>query len=156
MRNVEIRDRSKNLVAYQLKPFATFQCYQFLQRTPSQMWQSSWIRLWKLRHARKLVWFCVKTNRFSFYFEMLPPLSKSLCFPLLLFTVWRSTFDQPYGCYHYFVFMDLVNGYSKSKLIVKKQVPLKNKIRFGYVFCNFCYGSFLLWSIFSPLADVQC
>ena len=58
------------------------------------------------------------------------------------------------GCYHYFVFfLDLVHGYSKSKLLVKKQVPWNSKIRFGYVFCNFCYCNFLLWSIFSPLVD---
>ena len=37
------------------------------------------------------------------------------------------------GSYHYLVFMDPVHGYSKSKLLVKEQVPLKSKIRFSYV-----------------------
>ena len=36
-------------------------------------------------------------------------------------------------CYHYLVFMDLVNGYSKPNLFVKEQVSFKNKIRFSYV-----------------------
>ena len=36
------------------------------------------------------------------------------------------------GCYHCLVFMDPVNGYSKSELLVKEQVILKSKIRFGY------------------------
>ena len=65
------------------------------------------------------------------------------------------------GCYHYFVFMDSVNDFSKSKLFVKEQLSLKSKIRFGnvclcmYYVCNFSCPSFLLWSIFSPPVDVQ-
>ena len=35
--------------------------------------------------------------------------------------------------YHYLVFMESVNGYSKSKLLVKDQVLLKCKISFGCV-----------------------
>ena len=35
--------------------------------------------------------------------------------------------------YHYLVFMDQVNGCSKSKLLVKEQVSLKSKIRFDCV-----------------------
>ena len=37
-------------------------------------------------------------------------------------------------CYHYFVFMDPVNGYLKSKLLVTEQVLLKHKISFGCVY----------------------
>ena len=93
---------------------------------------------------------------FSYYFKMWSPLLKSLCFSLLLFIVWQITLSSLLnGCYHCFVFTDPLNGYSKSKLLVKKQVALKSKIRFRYVFCNFCYHNFLLWSIFSPLVDVQ-
>ena len=59
----------------------------------------------------------------------------------------RSLLD---GCYHYLVFMDLVNGYSKPKLFVKEQVSLKNKSDSAtYVPCKFCYPSFLLWSSFT-------
>ena len=45
--------------------------------------------------------------------------------------VFRSNLLE--GCYHYLVFMDPVNCCSKSKLLVKEQVSLKSKIRFGYV-----------------------
>ena len=46
---------------------------------------------------------------------------KSLCFSLLLFTVWSSISDQLLDvCYHYLVFMDPVNGCSKPKLLVKE------------------------------------
>ena len=34
---------------------------------------------------------------------------------------------------HYLVFMDPVNDYSNSKLLVKEQVSLKNKVRVSYV-----------------------
>ena len=37
-------------------------------------------------------------------------------------------------CCHYLVFTDPVNGYSKSKQLVKEQVLLKGKITFGYVY----------------------
>ena len=36
-------------------------------------------------------------------------------------------------CYHHLVFMDPVNDYLKSKLLVKQQVSLKSKTKFGYV-----------------------
>ena len=43
---------------------------------------------------------------------------KSLCFSLLPFTVWWSIFISLLdGCYHYLVFMDPLNGCSKSKLL---------------------------------------
>ena len=37
------------------------------------------------------------------------------------------------GCYHYLVFMDPVNGCSRSKLLVKEYISLKSNIRFGYL-----------------------
>ena len=45
---------------------------------------------------------------------------ESSCFSLLFFTVWWFLISLLDGCYHYFVFMDPVNGYSKSELLVKK------------------------------------
>ena len=48
------------------------------------------------------------------------------------------------SCYHWLVFVDPVSGYSKSKLLLKEHVS-----------CDLCYPSFLLWSIFSPLVNVQ-
>ena len=44
----------------------------------------------------KLVWFCVKTNLFSCYFEMWSPLSKVIVFFCVTFTVWWSIFDQSF------------------------------------------------------------
>ena len=53
-------------------------------------------------------------------------------------------------CYHYLVFMDPVNGYSKSQFFVKEQILLKSKISFGCV----CLLKFLL-SQFSTTIDLQ-
>ena len=71
---------------------------------------------------------CMKTSpvlcenqSFSYYFEMLPPLSK-----VIVFFCYFLQYDEVFlislldGCYHYLVFMDPVNGYSKSKLPVKE------------------------------------
>ena len=60
-------------------------------------------------------------------------------------------------CWHYLAFMDLVNGYSNSNLLVKEHVSWKSKIRFDYIYisCNFCWPIFLLWSIFIPPVDIQ-
>ena len=38
------------------------------------------ICLWKCCHARNLVWLCVETSIFYYYFEMLSPLSKVIVF----------------------------------------------------------------------------
>ena len=60
------------------------------------------------------------------------------------------------GCYHYIVFMVLVNTYSKSKLLVEEQFLLKRKIKFDYVMSlPMFYPSFLLLSIYSPPVNVQ-
>ena len=59
---------------------------------------------------------------------MWPPLSK-----FIVFLCYFLQYDEVLlislldGCYHYLVFMDPVNGYSKSKLLVKEQVSLKSK-----------------------------
>ena len=37
-------------------------------------------------------------------------------------------------CWHYLALMDLVNGYSNSKLLVKEHVSWKSKIRFDYIY----------------------
>ena len=44
-------------------------------------------------------------------------------------------------CCHYPAFMDLVNGYSNSKLLVKEHVSWKSKIRFDYIYyiCIYIY-----------------
>ena len=81
------------------------------------MWQSSWICLWKLEHAQKLVRFCVKTTLFSYYFEMWSPLSKVILFFFIILIL--------YGGYFWVAFENFattkgpVNDYSKSKLVVK-------------------------------------
>ena len=81
---------------------------------------------------------------------------KSLCFSLLLFTVWWSTFKKPFRRLLPLVFMDQVNGCSKPKLFVKEQVSFKIKSDLAmYVPYKFCYPSFLLWSIFSSPVDVE-
>ena len=69
-----------------------------------------------------------ETSLFPYYFEMWPPLSKVIVF--LCYVLFNSLLE---GCYHYLIFMDPVNGYSKSKLLLKEQVSLKSKITFGYV-----------------------
>ena len=50
------------------------------------------------------------------------------------------------GCYHCLVFMDPVNGCSKSKLPVKEQISLKSKSDSAVYVSddNFCYRSFPL------------
>ena len=57
------------------------------------------------------------------------------CIFLYFFLQYDEVFLSSFldSCYHYLVFMGPVNGYSKSKLLVKEQVSLKSKIRFGYV-----------------------
>ena len=76
----------------------------------------------------------MKTSLFSYFFEMLPRLSK-----VIVFFCYFLQYDEVFligfldGFYHYLVFMDPVSGCSNSKLLVKEQVSLKSKIRFGYV-----------------------
>ena len=92
-----------------------------------------------------------ETSLFSHYFKMWPPLSKVIVF--FCYFLLSSFFDS---CYHYLVFMDLVNGYSKLKLLVKEQVSFESKITFGYMcLFYFCYPSFLLLWIFIPPVNVQ-
>ena len=71
---------------------------------------------------------CMKTSLISYENQLFFVISKcchfywkSLCFSLLLFTIWWSIFliSFLHICYHYFVFIDPVNGCSKSKLLVK-------------------------------------
>ena len=89
-----------------------------------------------------------ETSLFSYYFEMWPTLSKVIVF-LCYFLQYDEVFLTSLldGCYHYLVFINPVNGYSKLQLPVKKQVSLKSKIRLTiYVSCNFFYPSFVLSS----------
>ena len=91
----------------------------------------------KTSPCTKLVGFRVKTSLFSYYFEMLPLLSK-----VIVFFCYFLQYDEVFlisllgGCYHYLVFMHLVKGYSKSKLLVKDKISLKSKIKFGYLFLS--------------------
>ena len=57
---------------------------------------------------------------FLYLFKIWSPLLKAIVF-LSVTLILSSLLDD---CYHYLVFMDPVNGYSKSKLLVKKQVSL--------------------------------
>ena len=61
-------------------PFVVNLTIAKLQRAPSWMKHSFEICLWKCCHAQKLVRFCVKTGCFSYYFEILPSLSKVIDF----------------------------------------------------------------------------
>ena len=72
---------------------------------------------------------------------------KSLCFSLLLFTVWWSTFKKPF---RRLLPLSCIYGSTqwlfKAKIICKGASFIWIWIRFGYVPYNFCYPSFLLWS----------
>ena len=94
--------------------------------------------------------FC-KTSLFFYYFELWPPLPKAIVF--FSYFLLSSLLD---GCYHYLVFVDLVNGSLKSKSLAKEQVSIQNKNNSTmYISFNFWHLSFLLWSIFSPLVNGQ-
>ena len=79
---------------------------------------------------------CMKTSRVSCenqsFLKRMPPLSI-----FIVFLCYVLQYDEVIlinlldVCYHYLVFMDPVNG-SKSKLLVKEQVSLQSKIKFGY------------------------
>ena len=101
------------------------------------------IHLWKCCHAQKLVRFPVKTSLFSYYFEMLLSLSKSLCFSMLLFTLLLYCF---YGSSQWFFKVKIT---SKSVNFIKKW----NQIRLCMSLIS--YHNFLLWSVFSPFGDNQ-
>ena len=107
MRNLEIMGRSKNLVAYQIKPFVTFYQYQLFQRSSSSK---------------------------TYYFEIWSLLSKVIVFSCYFLqygeVLLSSLFDS---CYHLLVFIDPFTGCSKSKLLLKNQILLKRKIRFDFV-----------------------
>ena len=69
---------------------------------------------------------------------MWPPLSKVtafFCFFLQYDEVFLSSLLN--GCYHYLDFMDPVNDYSESKLLVKSDSAMS-------VSCNFCYPCVIL------------
>ena len=61
----------------------------------------------------KPLYFLIISKRCNLY-------QKSLCFSRLLFTVWWFLISLSDSCYHYLLFMDPVNSYSKSKLLVKE------------------------------------
>ena len=86
-------------------------------QAPSYMWQSSWIH-----HAWKLVRFCVKPVFFLIISKCATFIESSFVF--LCYFLLSSLLE---GCYHYLVFMDPVNSYSTSKLLLKEQVSLKSK-----------------------------
>ena len=98
----------------------------------SSMWQSSWIQLCKLRHARKLILFCVKTIRF-FSFEMWSPLSKVM-FSLLLFTTRWSTFKLPFRC-----LLPLSCFYWSSQWLFKVKITLVSFKLVNAIFIKFLF-----------------
>ena len=76
-----------------------------------------------------------ENQSFFLFFQNVATFIKSHCIFLYFFFQYGKVFPISLldGCYHYLVFMDPVNGYSKSKLLVKEQVSLKSKIRFSCV-----------------------
>ena len=109
------------------------------------MWQSSWICLSKLHHARKLVRFCVKTILFYLLFQnVVAFIKRCITFyhdEVLLFI--RRLL--PLSCFHV-----------SSQWLFKVKITCKSLSVLGvYASCNFYYPSFLLWSIFSSPVDVQ-
>ena len=102
--------------------------------------------LWKCCHAWKLVWFCVKTSPFSYYFIMLPPLLK-----IMVFFCYFLQYDEVFlisflgCCYHCPAFYGSCQWLFKSKLLVKDLISFKKKIKNQirlYISCNFCYPVF--------------
>ena len=96
-----------------------------------------------------VVWFHVKTNLFSYYFEMLLPLLKVtmfFCYFLQYDEVSLLTFLE--GCYHHLVFMNPVSRCSKLKLLVKVNFIKKQNQT------QLCMSLFLI-SQFSTLNNLQ-
>ena len=81
-----------------------------------------------IHHAWKLVRFCVKPVFFLIISKCATFIESSFVF--LCYFLLSSLLE---GCYHYLVFMDPVNCYSKLQLLLKEQVSLKSEITFGYV-----------------------
>ena len=125
MRNIEIRGTSKNLVA---------------RWSPLQL--SSITNCWKEFHLN-VAEFLELSLKTSPCMETSLVLCENQPFFLLYQNMVTLHYFLPYDevllcslldvCYHCLVFMDPVNGYSKSKLLVKEQVLLKSKISFSCV-----------------------
>ena len=71
--------------------------------------------------TQKLIWFHVKISIFSYCFKMWSLSLKNILFFSITFLPYDEVLlSSLLGvCYHYLVFMDPVNGYSKSKLLLK-------------------------------------
>ena len=76
-----------------------------------------------------------ENQSFFLLFQNVATFIESHCIFLYFFLQYEKVFSISLldGYYHYLVFMDPVNGFSKSELLVKEQVSLKSKIRFGSV-----------------------
>ena len=115
-----------------MKHFTTFYVTNCCKELNLQC-KSSWIRLWKCSCGNQY-FFLLFRNAVTFikyHFDF------PLLFSLLLLI---SLLD---GWYHSRVFMDPVNGYLKSKLLVK--VSLKSEIPFCWAYPRLIYFGVNLW-----------
>ena len=94
------------------------------------MWQNSWMSL-KTSPCTETCPVSCESHSFFLLFRNVVAFIKSLYYFLPYDEVLVCSLLDV--CFHHFVFMDPVNGYSKSKLLVKEQVLLKCKISFGCV-----------------------
>ena len=67
-------------------------------------------------HFRKNVKTCLQNKKLY----LMPPSRHGHFHPISILPVKMVELLQKHGCYHYLVFMDPVNGCSKSKLLVKE------------------------------------
>ena len=111
------------------------------------MKQSVEIHLWKCCHAQKLVRFCVKTSLFSYCFHLN---WKSLFFYVTFYSVmyfrWLLLLSCFYGSNQWLF---------KVKITWKRVNFIKKENEIRLCMSLISYYSFLLWSIFSPLVDIQ-
>ena len=121
-----------------MKAFTTFFCYQLFEKS-SILNVAEFLDL-SLRDSPCTENSPVLCENQSFFllFRNVVAFIKSLYYLLPYDKVRLCSLLLPLSCFY-------GSSYSKSKLLVKEQVFLKsNKVLDVYVFCNFCYPSFLL------------
>ena len=148
IRNVGIRGRSKNLVAYQMKPFYNFLPLPIVGKSSILNVAEFPDLSWKTSECTETSPVSCENQSFFLLFRNVVAVVKSLHYFLPYDEELVCSLSDV--CFHYFVFIDPVNGYSRSKLLVKQQVLRKSKIGFGCV----CLLYFLL-SQFSALINLQ-
>ena len=111
------------------------------------MKQSVEIHLWKCCHAQKLVRFCVKTSLFSYCFHLN---WKSLLFYVTFYSVMYFRWLLLLSCFY-----ESNQWLFKVKITWKRVNFIKKENEIRLCMSLISYYSFLLWSIFSPLVDIQ-